>query len=115
MLLLDIFFIKVYSKQEDNKLSCLVAIAQGVHLFPFRTEKLSLVTPMVLHGRLCGRVGSCQASFNKKEQLIVALFCFKVLRSYFLSSIFFHLLNQFILLKAKKIYYYYYYKFFIYI
>ena len=68
MLLLDIFFINVYSKQEDNKLSCLVAIAQGVHLFPFRTEKLSLVTPMVLHGRLCGRVGSCQASFNKKEQ-----------------------------------------------
>ena len=25
-----------------------VAIAQGFHLFPFRTEKLSLVTPMVL-------------------------------------------------------------------
>ena len=24
-----------------------VAIAQGFHLFPFRTEKLSLVTPMV--------------------------------------------------------------------
>ena len=25
-----------------------VVIAQGFHLFPFRTEKLSLVTPMVL-------------------------------------------------------------------
>mgnify|MGYP006865204885 FL=1 len=34
-----------------------VAIAQGFHLFPFRTEKLSLVTPMVLHN--CGRVGRC--------------------------------------------------------
>ena len=33
-----------------------VAIAQGFHLFPFRTEKLSLVTPMVLHHS--GRVGS---------------------------------------------------------
>lgn len=33
-----------------------VAMAQGFHLFPFRTEKLSLVTPMVL--RHSGRVGS---------------------------------------------------------
>ena len=33
-----------------------VTIAQGFHLFPFRTEKLSLVTPMVL--RNSGRVGS---------------------------------------------------------
>jgi hypothetical protein len=33
-----------------------VAIAAGFHLFPFRTEKLSLLTPMVLHTR--GRVGS---------------------------------------------------------
>ena len=31
-------------------------IARGIHLFPFRTEKLSLVTPMVL--RNSGRVGS---------------------------------------------------------
>ena len=35
-----------------------VAIARGFHLFPFRTEKLSLVTPMVL--RNSGRVGSCR-------------------------------------------------------
>ena len=33
-----------------------VVIARGIHLFPFRTEKLSLVTPMVL--RNSGRVGS---------------------------------------------------------
>ena len=33
-----------------------VVIAAGSHLFPFRTEKLSLVTPMVL--RKSGRVGS---------------------------------------------------------
>ena len=33
-----------------------VVIARGFHLFPFRTEKLRLVTPMVL--RNSGRVGS---------------------------------------------------------
>ena len=36
----------------------LVVIAPGFHLFPFRTEKLSPVTPMVLHTR--GRVGNRQ-------------------------------------------------------
>ncbi len=34
-----------------------VTIAAGIHLFPFRTEKLSPPAPMVLQGRLCGRVG----------------------------------------------------------
>ena len=38
----------------DNDIK--VAIARGIHLFPFRTEKLSSVTPMVL--RNSGRVGS---------------------------------------------------------
>ena len=33
-----------------------MTIASGFHLFPFRTEKLSLITPMVL--RNSGRVGS---------------------------------------------------------
>ena len=33
-----------------------VMIARRFHLFPFRTEKLSFVTPMVL--QTCGRVGS---------------------------------------------------------
>ena len=28
-----------------------VVIAQGFHLFPFRTEKLNLATPMVLRKR----------------------------------------------------------------
>ena len=40
-----------------------VVIARGIHLFPFRTEKLSLVTPMVL--RNSGRVGSRR--FRKRE------------------------------------------------
>src|SRR5439155_9287950 len=33
-------------------------IAAGKHLFPFRTEKLSLLAPMVLGGQPPGRVGS---------------------------------------------------------
>ena len=33
-----------------------VTIATGLHLFPFRTEKLSPLAPMVLLN--CGRVGS---------------------------------------------------------
>src|SRR5688572_26506197 len=32
-------------------------IAAGVHLFPFRTEKLSPLAPMVLGGQPPGRVG----------------------------------------------------------
>src|SRR5207244_486804 len=31
--------------------------ARGFHPFPFRTRKLSLSAPMVLHARVCGRVG----------------------------------------------------------
>ena len=34
----------VISEKKDIK----VVIARGIHLFPFRTEKLSPVTPMVL-------------------------------------------------------------------
>ena len=43
-----------------------VVIARGFHLFPFRTEKLSLVTPMVL--RNSGRVGSRR--FFQREALV---------------------------------------------
>ena len=34
-----------------------VALARGKHLFPFRTEQLSLSAPMVLGGQPPGRVG----------------------------------------------------------
>ena len=33
---------------------------RGFHPFPSRTRKLSPSSPMVLHGRPCGRVGRCQ-------------------------------------------------------
>ena len=48
------------SKDDDIK----VVIALGSHLFPFRTEKLSPITPMVL--RNSGRVGSRR--FSKCEE-----------------------------------------------
>ncbi len=34
-----------------------VTVARGSHPFPSRTRKLSLSAPMVLHARVCGRVG----------------------------------------------------------
>ena len=37
-----------------------VAIAEGQHLFPFRTEQLSPPAPMVLLGTPGGRVGRCR-------------------------------------------------------
>ena len=35
----------------------MVVIAEGSHLFPFRTQSLSSLAPMVLRGQLRGRVG----------------------------------------------------------
>ena len=42
-----------------------VVIGAGSHPFPFRTRKLSLLPPMVLHGKLCGRVGRCRHYFSQ--------------------------------------------------
>jgi hypothetical protein len=39
-------------------------IAEGSHLFPFRTEKLSPPAPMVLQGQPCGRVGRRRISMT---------------------------------------------------
>src|SRR5690606_34920403 len=37
---------------------------RGKHPFPSRTRKLSPSSPMVLHGRPCGRVGRCRSQFR---------------------------------------------------
>src|SRR3979409_2764305 len=34
-----------------------VGIERGSHPFPFRTRQLSLSSPMILRGQLCGKVG----------------------------------------------------------
>src|SRR4051812_22062928 len=41
-----------------------VVIGSGFHPFPFRTRKLSLIPPMVLCGKLHGRVGRCRHYFS---------------------------------------------------
>ena len=46
---------KIYGRIDMSK-EIQVVIASGVHLYPYRTEKLNLTTPMVL--RKSGRVGS---------------------------------------------------------
>ena len=51
-----------------------VVIAVRSHLFPFRTEKLSSLAPMVLQ---CGRVGSRLLSISEASiTKVVGAFCF---------------------------------------
>src|SRR5574344_901597 len=76
---MDVIYIQFYLLFElqysVNIKDLQVAIAQGFHLFPFRTEKLSLVTPMVL--RISGRVGSRR--FTEKSsvtEMFRRIFCF---------------------------------------
>src|SRR5437868_7712604 len=49
---------------EPRTASMPVVIGSGSHPFPFRTRKLSLIPPMVLRGKLCGRVGRCRHYFE---------------------------------------------------
>ena len=37
-----------------------VTIAERIHLFPSRTQKLSSLAPMILGGKLPGKVGRCR-------------------------------------------------------
>ena len=53
------FTVSIYRAPDIENLF-LVMIARGTHLFPFRTESLSPVAPMVLHLNWCGRVGNRQ-------------------------------------------------------
>ena len=45
-----------------------------VHLFPFRTEKLSPAAPMILH-KDCGKVGR-RHPYNGSLSIALGLFCF---------------------------------------
>ena len=44
-----------------------VTMAKGSHLFPYRTQKLSLSAPMVLGWRRPGRVGRCRIPKEKAQ------------------------------------------------
>ena len=52
-----------------------VVMAKGSHLFPYRTQKLSLSAPMVLGWRRPGRVGHCRIP-NKKDTQLGVFFIF---------------------------------------
>ena len=61
--------------QEDNGLhkpfiGIPVIMAKGSHLFPYRTQKLSLSAPMVLGWRRPGRVGHCRIPNEKAQQML---------------------------------------------
>ena len=66
------FGVGLYSVVEET-LSFPVVIAEGKHLFPFRTEPLSPLAPMVLLGSPSGRVGRCRI-FQKPIPLGVGFF-----------------------------------------
>ena len=45
------------ARANDNDISFPVIMAEGYHLFPYRTQKLSLIAPKVLGGQPLGRIG----------------------------------------------------------
>ena len=51
-----------------------VTMAKGIHLFPYRTQKLSLSAPMVLGWRRSGRVGRCRIPQRESLRRCLGLF-----------------------------------------
>ena len=47
---------------------------EGEHLLPFRTEKLSPLSPMILQ-QVCGKVGRCQLDIERRARVLVSFFC----------------------------------------
>ena len=52
---------------EEKVNKFLVIIITRVHLFPFRTQKLSSYMPKILVGYPTGKIGSCQIFFMPKS------------------------------------------------
>src|SRR2546423_14537346 len=59
------------------RLTSWAVIATGKHLFPFRTEKLSPLAPMVLGEQSPGRVGRRPFPWCLTPQGVRHLFCFR--------------------------------------
>ena len=49
-------------------------LTAGVHPFPSRTRKLSPAGPMVLHAKVCGRVGRCRHKIKASHGNMIGLF-----------------------------------------
>ena len=64
-----------------------VILSAGSHPFPSRTRKLSLLEPMVLRGKLRGRVGSRRDYLRSpREHLVLAGFYFIAYSALFTSA-----------------------------
>ena len=52
-------FMRKLSEEQDGSVDITIAaiMAERFHLFPYRTQKLSFLTPKVLVGTLTGRIG----------------------------------------------------------
>ena len=68
------------------KINNSVAMAAGIHLFPCRTQQLSLQTPKVLGGRPPGRIGSRWLIGKTHWIFPVRLFCAFVVREMWFKS-----------------------------
>ena len=68
-----------------------VTIAERIHLFPSRTQKLSSLTPKVL-GRAPGRIGSCHLQNEKAFATADVFFCVNW-RKYLIAEDFFMIKN----------------------
>ena len=55
-------------RRDPRQTSLPVVIGAGSHPFPFRTRKLSLLPPMVVYGKLYGRVGRCRHYFRERAR-----------------------------------------------
>src|SRR5947209_10647692 len=53
-----------------------VILPRGFHPFPSRTRKLSPAGPIVLHAKVCGRVGRCRHKIKAIERNLGGLFLF---------------------------------------
>ena len=60
-------------------------MAKGIHLFPYRTQKLSLSAPMVLGWRRPGRVGRCRIPQRKASDDVWGFFFVHPVSSFFRS------------------------------
>ena len=49
-----------------SQLNSAVMMARRIHLFPFRTQKLSFVTPRVVRGTPLARVGNCYIDLRSR-------------------------------------------------
>jgi hypothetical protein len=61
----------------DSLLKTSVILPRGIHPFPSRTRKLSPAGPIVLHAKVCGRVGRCRHRQRPRCESSVAFSVFE--------------------------------------